>query len=219
MFSHDVCVLCVLQVKSKVYWEYAKAVGPFLSLFICFLYGCQSAAAIGANFWLSEWTNDAQHNRTQEKVHMRVGVYAALGISQGTVRYSERRHANANLTSLIWLCYLTNHRNTDWTPGHIISFTSTIKGQFTQKSKQFCYLLIRVSFQTHILLHWNKKGEIMKILSLLLKWPCLSNYKKQHKTLLKHKEKTELDQNLLSSILRIQTGISCLFTLLVLHDN
>ncbi|XP_016141614.1 canalicular multispecific organic anion transporter 2 [Sinocyclocheilus grahami] len=83
--SQDVCVLCVLQVKFKVYWEYAKAVGPFLSLFICFLYGCQSAASIGANFWLSEWTNDAQHNRTQEQVSMRVGVYAALGISQGVL--------------------------------------------------------------------------------------------------------------------------------------
>ncbi|XP_056627065.1 ATP-binding cassette sub-family C member 3 isoform X2 [Triplophysa dalaica] len=71
------------KVKFKVYWEYAKAVGPLLSLFICFLYGCQSAAAIGANFWLSEWTNDALKNRTQEFVPMRVGVYAALGISQG----------------------------------------------------------------------------------------------------------------------------------------
>ncbi|XP_051770130.1 ATP-binding cassette sub-family C member 3 isoform X4 [Ctenopharyngodon idella] len=71
------------RVKLKVYWEYMKAVGPLLSLFICFLYGCQSAAAIGANFWLSEWTNDALQNRTREKVEMRVGVYAALGISQG----------------------------------------------------------------------------------------------------------------------------------------
>ncbi|KAL1263879.1 hypothetical protein QQF64_004234, partial [Cirrhinus molitorella] len=73
------------RVKFKVYWEYAKAVGPLLSLFICFLYGCQSAASIGANFWLSEWTNDALHNRTQEKVSMRVGVYASLGISQGVL--------------------------------------------------------------------------------------------------------------------------------------
>ncbi|XP_073684496.1 ATP-binding cassette sub-family C member 3 isoform X2 [Garra rufa] len=73
------------RVKLKVYWEYAKAVGPLLSLFICFLYGCQSAASIGANFWLSEWTNDALHNRTQEKVSMRVGVYASLGISQGVL--------------------------------------------------------------------------------------------------------------------------------------
>ncbi|CAJ1081110.1 canalicular multispecific organic anion transporter 2 isoform X2 [Xyrichtys novacula] len=71
------------RVKSKVYLEYAKAVGPLLSVFICFLYCCQSAAAIGANVWLSQWTNDASRNQTQENVNMRVGVYAALGIAQG----------------------------------------------------------------------------------------------------------------------------------------
>uniref|UniRef100_A0A3B5AM29 ATP binding cassette subfamily C member 3 n=1 Tax=Stegastes partitus TaxID=144197 RepID=A0A3B5AM29_9TELE len=71
------------RVKAKVYLEYAKAVGPLLSVFICFLYGCQSAAAIGANIWLSQWTNDASRNQTKENVHMRVGVYAALGIAQG----------------------------------------------------------------------------------------------------------------------------------------
>uniref|UniRef100_A0A8C1N9Q3 ATP-binding cassette, sub-family C (CFTR/MRP), member 3 n=1 Tax=Cyprinus carpio TaxID=7962 RepID=A0A8C1N9Q3_CYPCA len=67
-------------VKLKVYWEYAKAVGPLLSLFICFLYGCQSATSIGANFWLSEWTNDALQNGTQHRASTRVGVYAALGL-------------------------------------------------------------------------------------------------------------------------------------------
>uniref|UniRef100_A0A671VMR7 ATP-binding cassette, sub-family C (CFTR/MRP), member 3 n=1 Tax=Sparus aurata TaxID=8175 RepID=A0A671VMR7_SPAAU len=71
------------KVKAKVYLEYIKAVGPLLSVFICFLYGCQSAASIGANIWLSQWTNDASNNQTQENVHMRVGVYAALGIAQG----------------------------------------------------------------------------------------------------------------------------------------
>uniref|UniRef100_A0A3B4UB65 ATP binding cassette subfamily C member 3 n=1 Tax=Seriola dumerili TaxID=41447 RepID=A0A3B4UB65_SERDU len=71
------------RVKTKVYLEYAKAVGPLLSVLICFLYGCQSAAAIGANIWLSQWTNDASRNQTKENVHMRVGVYAALGIAQG----------------------------------------------------------------------------------------------------------------------------------------
>ncbi|XP_007257301.3 ATP-binding cassette sub-family C member 3 isoform X3 [Astyanax mexicanus] len=71
------------RVKFKVYWEYAKAVGPILSLFICFLYASQSAAAIGANIWLSQWTNDSRDSVTaQEKVHMRVGVYASLGITQ-----------------------------------------------------------------------------------------------------------------------------------------
>lgn len=71
------------QVKSKVFLEYAKAVGLVLSVIICLLYGCQSAASIGANIWLSEWTNDASLNNTKENVNMRVGVYAALGIAQG----------------------------------------------------------------------------------------------------------------------------------------
>ncbi|XP_037610530.1 canalicular multispecific organic anion transporter 2 isoform X6 [Sebastes umbrosus] len=73
------------KVKSKVYLEYAKAVGIPLSVLICVLYGCQSAAAIGANIWLSQWTNDAMRNQTKENVNMRVGVYAALGIAQGFV--------------------------------------------------------------------------------------------------------------------------------------
>uniref|UniRef100_A0A673CJC1 ATP-binding cassette, sub-family C (CFTR/MRP), member 3 n=1 Tax=Sphaeramia orbicularis TaxID=375764 RepID=A0A673CJC1_9TELE len=71
------------KVKTKVYLEYAKAVGPLLSVLICFLYGCQSAAAIGTNVWLSQWTNDAATNQTQERINLRVGVYAALGIAQG----------------------------------------------------------------------------------------------------------------------------------------
>ncbi|XP_062859407.1 ATP-binding cassette sub-family C member 3 isoform X2 [Trichomycterus rosablanca] len=70
------------RVKTKVYWEYVKAVGPLLSLLICLLYAAQSAAAIGANIWLSDWT-DRKANGTEDNVQMRVGVYAALGITQG----------------------------------------------------------------------------------------------------------------------------------------
>ncbi|MED6282695.1 Canalicular multispecific organic anion transporter 2 [Characodon lateralis] len=73
------------RVKTKVFLEYAKAVGLVLSVIICLLYGCQSAAAIGANVWLSQWTNDALTNQTKENVDMRVGVYAALGIAQGVL--------------------------------------------------------------------------------------------------------------------------------------
>ncbi|XP_061912298.1 ATP-binding cassette sub-family C member 3 isoform X1 [Entelurus aequoreus] len=73
------------RVKVKVYLEYAKAVGLVLSVLICCLYGCQSAASIGANIWLSEWTNDVMQNQTQENVNMRVGVYAALGLTQGVL--------------------------------------------------------------------------------------------------------------------------------------
>uniref|UniRef100_A0A3P9KLK6 ATP-binding cassette, sub-family C (CFTR/MRP), member 3 n=1 Tax=Oryzias latipes TaxID=8090 RepID=A0A3P9KLK6_ORYLA len=71
------------RVKTKVYLEYVKAVGVLLSVLILLLYGCQSAAAIGSNIWLSQWTNDAAGNHTQENVQMRVSVYAALGIAQG----------------------------------------------------------------------------------------------------------------------------------------
>ncbi|XP_015211606.1 ATP-binding cassette sub-family C member 3 isoform X2 [Lepisosteus oculatus] len=71
------------RVKLKVFLEYIKAVGPFFSVFICFLYACQNAAAIGANVWLSAWTNDVPKNGTQVDTQMRVGVYAALGMTQG----------------------------------------------------------------------------------------------------------------------------------------
>ncbi|MCJ8738368.1 hypothetical protein PDJAM_G00034890 [Pangasius djambal] len=71
------------RVKLKVYWEYVKAVGPLMSIFICFLYGAQSAAAIGANIWLTVWTNDTKKSTREDNVPMRVGVYAALGITQG----------------------------------------------------------------------------------------------------------------------------------------
>ncbi|TRY85000.1 hypothetical protein DNTS_016183, partial [Danionella cerebrum] len=73
------------RVKLSVYWGYVSAVGPVLALFICFLYGCQSSAAIGANVWLSEWTNDARNLSSSQpySLQQRLGVYAALGISQG----------------------------------------------------------------------------------------------------------------------------------------
>ncbi|XP_042311067.1 ATP-binding cassette sub-family C member 3 isoform X5 [Sceloporus undulatus] len=70
-------------VKFTVFWQYMKAVGPIVSLFICFLYCCQNAASVGANVWLSDWTNEPVINGTQQNVHRRVGVYAALGLLQG----------------------------------------------------------------------------------------------------------------------------------------
>jgi len=68
------------QVKMQVFLDYAKAVGLVLSVVICLLYGCQNAAAIGANVWLSDWTNDA--NQTRGEVNVRLGVYASLGMAQ-----------------------------------------------------------------------------------------------------------------------------------------
>ncbi|NWV57761.1 MRP3 protein, partial [Daphoenositta chrysoptera] len=73
----------VLQVKLTVLWQYVKAVSPVISLVICLLYCCQNAAAIGANVWLSDWTNEPVVNGTQHNTAMRIGVYAALGLLQG----------------------------------------------------------------------------------------------------------------------------------------
>uniref|UniRef100_A0A8C3NY64 Canalicular multispecific organic anion transporter 2 n=2 Tax=Cyanoderma ruficeps TaxID=181631 RepID=A0A8C3NY64_9PASS len=70
-------------VKLTVFWQYVKAVSPVISLVICFLYCCQNAAAIGANVWLSDWTNEPVVNGTQHNKAMRIGVYAALGLLQG----------------------------------------------------------------------------------------------------------------------------------------
>ncbi|KFR15692.1 Canalicular multispecific organic anion transporter 2, partial [Opisthocomus hoazin] len=72
-------------VKLTVIWQYVKAVSPVVCLAICFLYCCQNAAAIGANVWLSDWTNEPVVNGTQHNTAVRVGVYAALGLLQGLI--------------------------------------------------------------------------------------------------------------------------------------
>ncbi|NWQ58725.1 MRP3 protein, partial [Neopipo cinnamomea] len=72
-------------VKLSVFWQYMKAVNPVLSLAICLLYCCQNAASIGANVWLSDWTNEPVVNGTQHNTAMRIGVYAALGLLQGLI--------------------------------------------------------------------------------------------------------------------------------------
>lgn len=70
-------------VKLSVYWDYAKSVGLCTTVSICLLYAGQSAAAIGANVWLSAWSNDAMEPGQQNNTSVRLGVYAALGLLQG----------------------------------------------------------------------------------------------------------------------------------------
>ncbi|NWS94623.1 MRP3 protein, partial [Mionectes macconnelli] len=83
VLTNNFCV--ILQVKLSVFWQYMKAVSPVLSLAICLLYCCQNAASIGANVWLSDWTNEPVVNGTQHNTAMRIGVYAALGLLQGLI--------------------------------------------------------------------------------------------------------------------------------------
>lgn len=102
-------ILCFtnLQVKLTVFWQYMKAVGLVTSLVICFLYGCQNAAAIGANVWLSDWTNEPVINGTQHNTSMRVGVYAALGLLQG-------KSVSPVNTVKIFSCTLAEQRGEYW---------------------------------------------------------------------------------------------------------
>lgn len=66
-----------------MFWDYAKAVGLWITLAICVLYTGQSAAAVGANMWLSAWTNEATAGGRQNNTSLRLGVYATLGMLQG----------------------------------------------------------------------------------------------------------------------------------------
>uniref|UniRef100_A0A8C1UKG9 Multidrug resistance-associated protein 1 n=1 Tax=Cyprinus carpio TaxID=7962 RepID=A0A8C1UKG9_CYPCA len=71
------------RVKLSVFWEYMKAIGLPLSIFSVFLFFCHHLSSLGSNYWLSLWTDDPVINNTQPNREMRLGVYGALGISQG----------------------------------------------------------------------------------------------------------------------------------------
>ncbi|XP_062841096.1 multidrug resistance-associated protein 1 [Trichomycterus rosablanca] len=71
------------RVKLAVFWEYMKAIGVFLSVISIFLFLVHHVASLGSNYWLSLWTDDPVVNGTQPTRDMRLGVYGALGLSQG----------------------------------------------------------------------------------------------------------------------------------------
>ncbi|XP_064886770.1 multidrug resistance-associated protein 1 isoform X3 [Columba livia] len=71
------------RVKATVYWEYMKAIGVFISFLSIFLFMCNHIASLASNYWLSLWTDDPVVNGTQQYTDVRLGVYGALGISQG----------------------------------------------------------------------------------------------------------------------------------------
>lgn len=70
-------------MKTTVYWEYMKAIGLGISFLSIFLFLCNHVASLASNYWLSLWTDDPVLNGTQQHTNMRLGVYGALGISQG----------------------------------------------------------------------------------------------------------------------------------------
>ncbi|XP_072298433.1 multidrug resistance-associated protein 1 [Eucyclogobius newberryi] len=71
------------QVKLSVFLTYAKAIGVPLSLFSLLLFFTHHFLSLFSNYWLSLWTDDPVVNGTQPLRLMRLGVYGALGLSQG----------------------------------------------------------------------------------------------------------------------------------------
>lgn len=71
------------QVKVAVYWEYVKAIGLCTTVLSVLLFVANHVASLASNYWLSLWTDDPVINGTQQHTDYRLGVYGALGMSQG----------------------------------------------------------------------------------------------------------------------------------------
>ncbi|XP_029015058.1 multidrug resistance-associated protein 1 [Betta splendens] len=71
------------KVKLSVFWAYLKAIGVILSCISLLLFFTHHGLSLFSNYWLSLWTDDPVVNGTQPSRNMRLGVYGALGLSQG----------------------------------------------------------------------------------------------------------------------------------------
>ncbi|XP_024000248.1 multidrug resistance-associated protein 1-like, partial [Salvelinus sp. IW2-2015] len=72
------------RVKLSVFWEYMK--GYRGGVVLCQYLSCSSVttvASLFSNYWLSLWTDDPVITEPQPSREMRLGVYGALGVSQG----------------------------------------------------------------------------------------------------------------------------------------
>uniref|UniRef100_A0A8C0E917 ABC-type glutathione-S-conjugate transporter n=1 Tax=Bubo bubo TaxID=30461 RepID=A0A8C0E917_BUBBB len=71
-------------VNTSVYAAYLKATGLPLCVYIILSFTCQQAVSFSRGYWLSIWTDDPVHNGTQQHTELRVGVFGALGVIQGS---------------------------------------------------------------------------------------------------------------------------------------
>ncbi|XP_020852474.1 ATP-binding cassette sub-family C member 2 isoform X1 [Phascolarctos cinereus] len=75
------------QVKLSIFLKYLSSMGWWFIIFIFLAYIGNSAAFMGSNFWLSEWTSDSQTywNKTYPTSmrDLRIGIYGTLGFTQG----------------------------------------------------------------------------------------------------------------------------------------
>lgn len=76
------------RVNAPVYAAYLRATGLPLCAYIILLFTCQQGVSFFRGYWLSVWTEDPVQNGTQQYTELRVGVFGALGVIQGSFNFS-----------------------------------------------------------------------------------------------------------------------------------
>ena len=70
------------RVKKDVYVYYAKSIGMLLAILSVIFYALFQTFTVGANLWLSVWSEDEEAGSNAAKRNMYLGVYGALGLLQ-----------------------------------------------------------------------------------------------------------------------------------------
>uniref|UniRef100_A0A8C0VFR1 ABC-type glutathione-S-conjugate transporter n=1 Tax=Cyanistes caeruleus TaxID=156563 RepID=A0A8C0VFR1_CYACU len=92
-FSQGLPVNWSLHITSVYYghlkqgYNHSKALLS-LCVYIVLSFTCQQAMAFSRGYWLSLWTDDPVHNGTQQHTELRVGVFGALGVVQGSFKFA-----------------------------------------------------------------------------------------------------------------------------------
>uniref|UniRef100_A0A8U7P8R6 ABC-type glutathione-S-conjugate transporter n=1 Tax=Corvus moneduloides TaxID=1196302 RepID=A0A8U7P8R6_CORMO len=74
------------KVSAGVHGAYLAATGPALCASAVLSFACHQAVAFSRGYWLSLWTDDPVHNGTQQLTELRVGVFGALAVVQGSFK-------------------------------------------------------------------------------------------------------------------------------------
>ncbi|XP_077593671.1 multidrug resistance-associated protein 1-like [Stigmatopora nigra] len=75
------------RVKLRVYGDYLGTVGLSFIATIVFLCAFQQAASLAYSYWLSLWADDRPVNGTRPDHVLRLGVFGALGLTQGLAMF------------------------------------------------------------------------------------------------------------------------------------
>lgn len=93
-------------MKLAVFGKYMSAMGWPPAVLVIFLFLLEQGAAMGANLWLSKWSDDSSAANVTSKRDMYLGVYAAFGLAQGclmVIEYVETFFPSV-LYTCTWLC-------------------------------------------------------------------------------------------------------------------